>query len=245
MNCDIIRDLLPLYHDGVCSAESRRAVEAHLETCENCRKTLAAMDAPLPEAGKAAEDDAAVVQKISEKWKQDKKRAWLKGAAIAAAVCAVLVGAWYAATALYLFPVDPADMEITDVRQLSDGRVLYHFYIDDDLGLRRIQFEYDDAGNKYYVPVRALITEKRWEGTSPADCTRCLDIAEELAWAEGQGLEREITRVWYGRGEDAILLWEEGMDLPAASSADEAEWGHEPGSAAYWAEQEHSAAKHD
>jgi hypothetical protein len=244
MNCDIIRDLLPLYHDGVCSAESRRAVEAHLETCENCRKTLAAMDAPLPEAGKAAEDDAAVVQKISEKWKQDKKRAWLKGAAIAAAVCAV-VGAWYAATALYLFPVDPADMEITDVRQLSDGRVLYHFYIDDDLGLRRIRFEYDDAGNKYYVPVRALITEKRWEGSSPADCTRCLDIAEELAWAEGQGLEREITRVWYGRGEDAILLWEEGMDLPAASSADEAEWGHEPGSAAYWAEQEHSAAKQD
>lgn len=102
------------------------------------------------------------------------------------------------------------------------GRVLYHFYIDDELALRVIRFEYDEEGNKYYIPVRALVTEKRWEGDSPADNEKCLDVAEEVAWAEEQGVEREITRVWYGRGEDAILLWEEGMDLPAASEADEA-----------------------
>lgn len=54
-------------------------------------------------------------------------------------------------------------------------------------------------------------------------------MAEELAWAEGQGIHREITHVWYGQGEDAILLWEEGMDLPAATAADEALWGYEPG----------------
>lgn len=57
------------------------------------------------------------------------------------------------------------------------------------------------------------------------------------AGGEEQGVDREITRVWYGRGEDAILLWEEGMDLPAASAADEAAWGYEPGSAEYWAHQ--------
>ena len=28
--CDLIRDLLPLYQDGVCSEESRAAVEEHL-----------------------------------------------------------------------------------------------------------------------------------------------------------------------------------------------------------------------
>jgi len=40
MNCNIIRDLLPLYHDEVASTESRELVEEHLETCEECRKTL-------------------------------------------------------------------------------------------------------------------------------------------------------------------------------------------------------------
>ena len=131
---------------------------------------------------------------------------------------------------------DGKKIQLTDVRQLEDGRVLYHFYIDDDLNLRRVKFEYDEEGNKYYVPVRALITEKRWEGVTSADREMILDVAEENAWAESQGIDREVTRVWYGRGEDAMLLWKEGMDLPAASAADEAAWGYEQGSADYWAE---------
>lgn len=234
MEHEIILDLLPLYHDGVCSEKSRAAVEAHLKDCPDCRAALAAMDAPLPEKGRNTPDDAAAMRSLSRAWERGKRRAWWKGAVIAAAVCAVLAGLWAAATQLYLFPVDPERIEITNVRQLSDGRVLYHLYIDDDRNLREIRFEYDDAGNKYYVPVRALVTEKR-PAPSLADSERCLDVAEEIAWARGQGIDREITAVWYGRGEDAVLLWEEGMDLPAASAADEAAWGCEPGSAEYWA----------
>lgn len=37
LECGIIRDLLPLYLDEVCSPESRRAVEAHLSDCPDCR----------------------------------------------------------------------------------------------------------------------------------------------------------------------------------------------------------------
>lgn len=37
INCDICMDLMPLVQDGVASAESRRAVEAHLACCEDCR----------------------------------------------------------------------------------------------------------------------------------------------------------------------------------------------------------------
>ena len=239
MEHEIVMDLLPLYHDGVCSGASRAAVEEHLETCKICREALAEMDAPLPEeAAQKNAADGAAVKKISEEWKKSKWKARLKGAAIAAAVCLTLFGAWMAATQLYLFPVPAEKIQISNVRQLSDGRVLYHFRIDDDLNLRRIRFEYDSAGNKYYVPVRALLTEKRWEGATPADREMILDVAEENTWAESQGLDREVVRVWYGRGGDAILLWEEGMDLPAASEADEAVWGYEPGSAEYWANRE-------
>ena len=41
MNCEIIRDLLPLYHDEVVSEESRGLVEEHLKTCAECRQLLA------------------------------------------------------------------------------------------------------------------------------------------------------------------------------------------------------------
>ena len=38
--CNLIRDLLPLYCDGVCSKESAEAVREHMDTCEECRSIL-------------------------------------------------------------------------------------------------------------------------------------------------------------------------------------------------------------
>lgn len=37
--CGMIQDLLPLYEDGVCSPDSREAVEEHLRTCDTCRSS--------------------------------------------------------------------------------------------------------------------------------------------------------------------------------------------------------------
>ncbi len=39
-NCEIIRDLLPLYCDDVCSDVSKKAVEEHIEECADCRKAF-------------------------------------------------------------------------------------------------------------------------------------------------------------------------------------------------------------
>lgn len=42
-SCDIIRDLLPSYVDGICSADSKQAVEGHLATCADCATLLGAL----------------------------------------------------------------------------------------------------------------------------------------------------------------------------------------------------------
>jgi len=39
-SCNVIRDLLSLYCDNVCSEDSRAAVEEHLAECESCRGEL-------------------------------------------------------------------------------------------------------------------------------------------------------------------------------------------------------------
>ncbi len=43
-DCNIIQDLLPLYLDHVCSDESKKLVENHLQECETCRTLLNNMD---------------------------------------------------------------------------------------------------------------------------------------------------------------------------------------------------------
>ena len=40
LSCDVIQDLLPLYHDGVCSEESKTIVEEHIATCAACKDML-------------------------------------------------------------------------------------------------------------------------------------------------------------------------------------------------------------
>lgn len=38
MSCNVIQDLMPLYIENMCSAESRELVEAHIAECEKCRQ---------------------------------------------------------------------------------------------------------------------------------------------------------------------------------------------------------------
>lgn len=46
MNCNVVRDLIPLYIDGCCSKESKLIVEEHIRDCEDCKKLLDDMKSP-------------------------------------------------------------------------------------------------------------------------------------------------------------------------------------------------------
>lgn len=43
ISCNIIEDLIPLYHDGVCSEDSKKIIEDHLKECEICNNYLKAL----------------------------------------------------------------------------------------------------------------------------------------------------------------------------------------------------------
>ncbi|MDD2965516.1 MAG: zf-HC2 domain-containing protein [Bacteroidales bacterium] len=81
ISCDIINDLLPLYHDGVCSEDSKNAVEEHLKHCESCRNELKAMDSELPITNRTENlAEAEAVKKLSKRWKKGMIKSVLKGA---------------------------------------------------------------------------------------------------------------------------------------------------------------------
>lgn len=68
--CNVIRDLLPLFYDGVCSEESAEIVRAHLAECAECRKVFEEIssreDMELPAAidGNVELKKAASLQKL-------------------------------------------------------------------------------------------------------------------------------------------------------------------------------------
>ena len=88
ISCEIIRDLLPLYHDNVCSQESCKLIEEHLDSCEECKAELNKYDAEIKGVNNMNELES--LKKIAQKWKNDKKTAFLKGMAVVSIIGCVL-----------------------------------------------------------------------------------------------------------------------------------------------------------
>ncbi|MBR3046541.1 MAG: zf-HC2 domain-containing protein [Oscillospiraceae bacterium] len=81
-NCELIRDLLPLYADGVCSELSKKTVTEHLAECKECAAELDKMNRKITVE---ADKDISAIRKI-------KKRMRLVKVA-AATIAAILVAA--------------------------------------------------------------------------------------------------------------------------------------------------------
>lgn len=106
--CKLIRDLLPLYHDGVCSEESSAAVEAHLADCEECQTQYQALRdsdrvAPAPAEGDDRKADA--LRQVKRKLNRKKLLACALAVVLTAALC-VGVGMFLTSATVY----EPADV---------------------------------------------------------------------------------------------------------------------------------------
>ncbi len=139
ISCDVIRDLLPLYKDDVCSEKSKDLIEGHLPECEDCREYLDALNSELPpvtlaqdgtgakngnESGSSASDGIETLRRQIN---------WLKVVVVLSAAIMVFVVSTSLSLVkeynpeLYLFDrrVAVEDMQMTELYQLENG----DFYI--------------------------------------------------------------------------------------------------------------------
>ena len=72
ISCEVIRDLLPLYHDGVCSDDSKCLVAEYLENCARCREELDFLRADLAMPHIKPESEKSL-KAVSTAWKKAKK----------------------------------------------------------------------------------------------------------------------------------------------------------------------------
>ena len=74
ITCGVVRDLLPLYVDGCCGADSRRLVEEHLAGCPDCRRARADMAGELPPAEGAPVPEAEPARAMKTGLKKLRRR---------------------------------------------------------------------------------------------------------------------------------------------------------------------------
>ena len=133
MKCEIIKDLIPLYCDGLCSDETRSAVEEHIARCEDCRRLLEAAGAE-PEIPPQTydEEEARVLRGVKKRYARIRWRAVFLTVGIAAVLIAVVCGAYYFHEYRILFP-EYSDVQLHLMKYrhdpLHEGKEAYFEYI--------------------------------------------------------------------------------------------------------------------
>lgn len=215
ITCKIIEDLLPLYRDQVCSRESCELVEEHLKDCSACSAVLDEINREI-QCPKMAEEETKRLKGLRIAWDKGKRKAFLKGTALAVLICAVLAGLFLGLTQWKCIPVSADVLEVSEVCRLSDGRLGYHLKVKDDKALYFVKFTAKEDGSYYMTPMRSVIERKAQSDLGLHSRYYTVDIDAINSWQKRQG-EKEITSCYVGPEKDGILIWKEGAKIPPAS----------------------------
>ena len=129
--CEIIRDLLPLYQDDICSEKSRNAIEEHIKECESCRTYLKKMDCEIPiatdETG-GADEEWKGFREFSEKVSKRLNRRIVMAGGVILLICMMLmvILSSDAVQSYHLSRIAAEDIKVEEVYQLKDGRLYVH-----------------------------------------------------------------------------------------------------------------------
>ena len=151
MKCEIIRDLLPLYVDGLTSEESNRQIEEHVESCKECAALLRGMREPMEVA--PSQEACDCVELIY----RHKRRMKIK-TILACALTAVIVfgGCWYYSKTHYR-SVKWSDVELNKEEILSEVPQLALTAAEKELGKTimgtPVMQEYLSAGEEKYTAI--------------------------------------------------------------------------------------------
>lgn len=131
MKCEIIRDLLPSYVDGLTSEESNREITAHVAECAPCKEILEQMQEEVQEKAPKEKRKINPFRKFN--------RRMMSAVAVAVAVCIGVGGFGYKAFARG-FAINP--QEITMEPKL-EGDMLYLNFSMEKGGLTNVGSFYD------------------------------------------------------------------------------------------------------
>ena len=203
ISCDMIQDLLPLYHDGVCSEESRKIIEEHLQTCENCKEELRLMGAEWT-ANSLHSEEKVIAEEAAAAWKKGKKKAFIMGALIMIVGLGIFLGMYFN----YHWSTSVEKKNGEELLQQAEE------YLECDLlGILETTKKGDylaalcmaDFGANWYICVfeRDSIFENRWRISGGTDCSGGREI---ISWNYGSS-EGEAVLIFGGGNISKEVSW--------------------------------------
>ena len=227
--CNVIQDLLPQYHDGVCSDETRELVEEHLRECENCRSILAEIEKDISPVRKeletAPEQELSALKKAWDKnakasFRRGIFRGWIALILVRAVILAILfvpIPHQYDVTFtdVYTFAGDAADVSIHvncwSLTSLMGNQVKASVIVTDASGSELDDYDYTSNYSLKSMDARSRRYRSKQGYTFPYDKLegQQIDFLADTA----DGWVQEGFLVWTEDLKNILLFTENGRYL--------------------------------
>lgn len=202
ISCDVIRDLLPLYCDDVCSEDSRKIVDGHLQTCPKCSGLLQKMKTEyrLPTAEEQSQEE--MMKDMASVWRQSVRKSFCRGVLITICACLILTGGHWALTRLILVPV-PLDRIEAAVENVSDDHVTIFLKTADGKKVLHMSSEVTEDGKYYILLERGILAEDNGGGEA---WTAEWSVPRTAAADSGAGIP--VQEIYCGTKDSNLLIWQ-------------------------------------
>ncbi|MFN7253527.1 MAG: zf-HC2 domain-containing protein [Anaerobacillus sp.] len=223
VSCEIIKDMLPLYYDGVCSDDSKRMVEEHLSKCNACKIELEKIqdDIHIPEKTiMKNRKDSNVLKNISTSWNRLRLKSFIKGGLISTLLIASIILIYVGLFKWDIKSVSTDVAVISDISETEDGYIIFYSEINDGYRLSRLKYDMDREGNFYVIPLRTIIKEEAQPPYGLEKFYNFIDIKDQELLRG-----KEVKTIYYGTPKDKILIWQKGMELPKTSEEVKKQFG--------------------
>ena len=225
VSCNIVKDILPLYYDDVCSSDSKRMVEEHLPECNNCKMELEKIqdEIHIPEKNIIENrTDSNVIKNISTSWKRLRLKSFIKGGIISALLITIIILGYVGLFKWEITSIATDVVKIRDISEMADGKIVYYAEINDGYSLNTLKYNMDREGNFYITPLRPIIKKEAQPPYGLEKGYDFIDIKDQEIFRD-----KEIKKIYYGTPKDKILIWEKGIKLPKTSEEVEKYFGFE------------------
>ena len=183
LSCEVVRDLLPSYLDGVASGETKAAVERHMEECPDCRETLRRMKEPES----VAQPEEKEIDYLKKVRRRNSRKVTVIVSVVVLLAMAVTLRVMYKGV-----PADPGSLAA--VVTVRDKTVrLTGTFSDIGMDLARASTKQDESGA---VEIKIYVTP-------------LLQVRSNGDFAWEDPVARDVTSVTV----NGLVLWENGVSI--------------------------------
>ena len=185
--CAIVEDLLPAYMEGLTSAETNAAVEAHLASCPACAAKRAAMGAEEGPSPEEAEETAREVDYLKKVRRRSRRRV---AAAVLGTLAVLMIG--FAAMIFVVGePLDPDGVAVSGFVQ-GDG-VLQISPSSTASGIAFWGWTVEDRDGVVSITARSVLASPLFR-----DGTGTVEVSLE-----------GVTEIWLGEAGEGRMIWQD------------------------------------